>query len=41
MLHGITEDEEKEAKKYTVNNIMKFTIFLLYNVVWKLKTGFS
>ena len=26
---------------YTVKNIMKFTIYLLYIVVWKLKTGFS
>ena len=26
---------------YTVKNVMKFTICLLYNVVWKLKTVFS
>ena len=26
---------------YTVTNVMKFTICLLFNVVSKLKTGFS
>ena len=29
------------GKKCTVKNVMEFTICLLFNVVWKLKTGFS